>query len=149
MPARIRESNSKDFKELWRIDQQCFAPGVSYSQRELAYYMAQCGAFTLVAEEEGRIVGFVVGQRLPRGMGHVVTIDVIASARRSGVGNLLMNASEERLKIEGCNAIYLETAVDNTAALTFYKRRGYSVLKTIPRYYVNKIDALLMGKRLA
>jgi [ribosomal protein S18]-alanine N-acetyltransferase len=146
--ARIRESSSEDFKELWRIDQQCFAPGISYSQRELAYYMAQRGAFTLVAEDEGRIVGFVVGQRHPRAMGHIITIDVIAEARRSGIGAMLMDASEARLKAEGCDSIYLETAVDNSAAVSFYKRRGYYVLKTIPRYYLNRIDALLMGKKL-
>ncbi len=110
--------------------------------------MAQRGAFTLVAEDDGRIVGFVVGQRLPRAIGHIITIDVLADARRDGVGTLLMNTSEARLKAEGCSAIYLETAVDNLAALTFYKRRGYSVLKTIPRYYMNKVDALLMEKRL-
>ncbi len=148
MPVRIRESKSNDFQQLWRIDQQCFAPGISYSQRELAYYMAQRGAFTLVAEDDARTVGFLVGQRLRHGMGHIITIDVIAEARRSGVGTVLMNASEERLKTEGCNYVYLETAVDNLPALTFYKRRGYSVLKTIPHYYSNYVDALLMGKRL-
>lgn len=148
MPPRIRESRSEDFKELWRIDQECFAPGISYSQRELAYYMAQRGAFTLVAEDGEQIVGFVVGQRHARSMGHIITIDVIPAAQRRGVGTLLMQASEERLKADGCDSIYLETAVDNAAALTFYKRHGYFVLKTIPRYYMNKIDALVLGKRL-
>jgi ribosomal protein S18 acetylase RimI-like enzyme len=81
-------------------------------------------------------------------MGHIITIDVIADARRIGLGTLLMDASEARLKAEGCSFIYLETAVDNRAALAFYKRRGYFVLKTIPHYYLNKIDALVMGKRL-
>jgi ribosomal protein S18 acetylase RimI-like enzyme len=42
----------------------------------------------------------------------------------------------------------LETAVDNVAALLFYKRRGYNVLETFPRYYSNAMDALLLEKDL-
>jgi ribosomal protein S18 acetylase RimI-like enzyme len=149
----LRESAPRDFQELWRIDQECFAPGIAYSQRELAWYMGLRGAFTIVAEaqpkgESGAIAGFVVGQRHPRGMGHIVTIDVLPQARRAGLGTVLMDATEQRLREQGCAAVYLETAVDNQVALQFYKRRGYAVLKTIPRYYMNSIDALMMGKNL-
>jgi [ribosomal protein S18]-alanine N-acetyltransferase len=156
---RLRDYETADFRELWTIDQQCFAPGIAYSQRELAWYMNMRGAFTVVAEddqeasknreEQRRIVGFVVGQKQPRGLGHVVTIDVVAEVRRAGVGSMLLDAAEQRLRQMGCNAIYLETAVDNDAALRFYKRHGYSVVKTIPRYYLDSIDALMMGKPLA
>ncbi|MBZ5628331.1 MAG: GNAT family N-acetyltransferase [Acidobacteriia bacterium] len=158
-PISLRDYYSDDFRRLWEIDQQCFTRGIAYSQRELAYYIAMAGAFAIVAEradsganESGAgkrlIVGFLVGQKLPRGLGHIVTIDVVAEARRAGVGSLLMEECEQRLRNAGCSAIYLETAVDNDPALRFYKGRGYSVLKTIPRYYLGKLDALLMGKTL-
>jgi ribosomal-protein-alanine N-acetyltransferase len=168
VPPRIREAQPGDFDLLWRIDQECFAPGISYSREELSHYMARRGAFTLVAEQPAagrsgpsstrrgrkpagpasRIVGFTVIQRHPRGLGHVITIDVLPQARRSGIGSLLMEAAEERLRAQGCASVFLETAVDNLPALKFYKRRGYFVLKTIPRYYQDKIDALLLGKHL-
>jgi len=38
--------------------------------------------------------------------------------------------------------------VDNIAALSFYKRHGFNVVKTIPRYYSNGVDALLLEKDL-
>lgn len=155
----LRDYDSADFRELWRIDQECFAPGIAYSQRELAWYMGQRDAFTIVAEAadcsdqqsgkgKRRIAGFVVVQKRPRGVGHIVTIDVVPEARRGGLGSGLIEEAEQRLRAQGCSAIYLETAVDNAAALRFYKRHGYTVLKTIPRYYLNSIDALLMGKRI-
>jgi ribosomal protein S18 acetylase RimI-like enzyme len=45
--------------------------------------------------------------------------------------------------------VALETAVDNISALSFYKRHGYNVLRTWPRYYSNGVDALVMKKDLS
>ena len=44
--------------------------------------------------------------------------------------------------------VRLETAVDNAGALSFYKRRGYNVMQTIPHYYSSGVDALLLEKDL-
>ena len=154
MDVRIREATTEDFDELWRIDQECFEPGISYTRRELAWYMNLRGAFTLVGEtrktvrSQWKIAGFSVGQQPRRGLGHIVTIDVLPDARRTGLGTRLMHDIEARLKVDGCETIFLETAVDNLAAIKFYKRLGYFVVKTIPRYYLDKIDALMMGKEL-
>jgi ribosomal protein S18 acetylase RimI-like enzyme len=41
-----------------------------------------------------------------------------------------------------------ETAVDNTAALAFYKRHHYFVVKTMPRYYPDGLDAFVLEKKL-
>ncbi len=144
----IRDSTPEDFETLWRIDQECFPPGISYSKQELKSYLSRRGAFTLVASraEESHVGGFIVAHG--GGTGHVITIDVTKADRRSGVGSLLLQAAEERLRLGGCDAVGLETAVDNLAALAFYKRHGYSVIRTWPRYYSNGVDALVMRKEL-
>jgi [ribosomal protein S18]-alanine N-acetyltransferase len=158
--VRIREYRSEDFNELWRLDRECFPPRIAYSRFELMHYIHRRDAFTLVAEADGdRIGGFVVaeyrrgvrihGEENTRAtVGHIITIDVAPWARRSGFGTILMDAAEDRLREHDCKAVYLETAVDNAAAIAFYNRRGFSHLSTIPRYYDGKLDALLMGKRL-
>ena len=151
MTFALREYDSRDFNRLYQIDQACFPPGIAYSRRELAYYMSMRGTFTLVAETTARmseIAGFIVGKKHPQGMGHIITIDTVAKFRRAGLGSLLMNAAEQRLKKAGCYAMVLETAVDNEAAIAFYKRLGYFVLKTIPHYYHDKTDAFMMAKRI-
>jgi [ribosomal protein S18]-alanine N-acetyltransferase len=155
VPFVIRDFRPEDFETLWRIDQECFAPGISYSRPELKFYIRRRGAFTLVAEApEGLaseaavsgIAGFIVTQTGKTG--HVITIDVVAAARRSGVGSLLLRAVEDRLRAAGSRSVGLETAVDNLAALAFYKRHGYCVIETMPRYYSNGVDALRMKKDL-
>ena len=153
MQVSIRDSRRGDFEELWRIDQLCFQTGIAYSKQELGYYMAAKNAFTLVAEvtqKDGgfKTVGFLVGQKYARGMGHIITIDVLPEARRAQVGSQLMEVAEAKLKAGGCASIFLEAAVNNQAALKFYKKRGYFVLKTIPRYYNDELDAFLLGKDL-
>ncbi len=145
----IREATAADFETLWSIDQECFIEGISYSRPELRHYMGRRGAFTLVEEDDRGIAAFVVAESARRGAGHIITIDVRPRARRTGHGSELLLAAEERLRAGGCGTVLLEVAVDNETAIRFYKRHGYSVVKTISRYYLESVDALLMGKLLA
>ena len=148
MPYVLRDFKPEDFETLWLMDQECFPPGISYSKQELKTYIRRRGAFTLVAADAktGSIAGFIVAQGGPTG--HIITIDVITGARRAGVGSKLLGGAESRLQQAGSTAVGLETAVDNLAALSFYKRHGYSVIRTWPRYYSNGVDALVMRKDL-
>lgn len=161
MEFTLREFRSEDFEVLWSIDQKCFAPGIAYSRRELAIYIRRRGSFTVVAEgsshETGKadaptrdsgIVGFIVAEANRRGVGHIISIDVLPVARRSGIGSKLLAIAEERLRSGGCRAVVLETAVDNASALSFYKRHLYHVIRAVPRYYSNGTDALLLEKEL-
>jgi ribosomal-protein-alanine N-acetyltransferase len=157
---RLRDFRQEDFDTLWGIDQRCFARGVAYSRPELDAYMEHPGSFTLVAEAETSegnnpghntlsILGFLVAHPPNRrGLGHIVTIDVLPEAQRSGVGSRLLLAAEDRLRAAQGRGVSLETAVDNQPAITFYKRHGYFVIKTLPRYYSNGVDAFLMRKDL-
>jgi [ribosomal protein S18]-alanine N-acetyltransferase len=169
VPFTIREFNPADFETLWNIDQTCFPPGISYSRTELMVYMRRRGSFTLVAvnpaldsfeaelhtfeaEKESQasqsaIAGFIVAES-GRSSGHIITIDVAATARRSGAGSLLLSSAESRLRAAQCRSVQLETAVDNLSAMSFYKHHGYSVVKTYPRYYSNGVDALVFVKEL-
>jgi len=155
VPFSIRNYRDGDFDTLLALDQSCFTPEIAYSAFELKTYIERKGSFTFVAEssEQGdktggsSIVGFIVGEQ-SRGVGHIITIDVRAEARRHRVGSALLELAEKQLRLWKNNAVRLETAVDNIAALSFYKRHGYHVIKTIPRYYSNGVDALLLEKDL-
>ena len=150
---RLRPFEKADFDTLWRIDQACFDPQLAYSRPELAFYMRRPGSFTFVAEdiggdhETGFIVGFIVAETR-RKVGHIITIDVVAAARRSGVGSLLLDAAENRLIRDGVATVALETPVNNEAAIRFYKKKGYFVEKTVAGYYSGQLDALVMTKEL-
>jgi len=97
---------------------------------------------------QSSILAFVVAESSRRGMGHIITIDVHPTARRHHIGSALLAAAENRLRATKCQAVRLETAVDNASAISFYKRHGYDVIKVIPHYYSNGVDALLLEKNL-
>ena len=162
MHFALRAYRPEDFQTLWEIDQSCFTPEIAYSQFELRFYIRRPQSFTVVAEEIAAlqpesqspgsdissILGFLVGDITLRGRGHIITIDVRERGRRHGVGSALLHAAEAEFQEKNCPAVRLETAVNNLGALHFYKRHGYNVVRTVPRYYSDGLDALLLEKAL-
>ena len=150
--AHVRDYRAGDFDRLYELDQACFEPALAYSRAELRFYIRHPATFTLVAEEERTsapyVIGFVVAHRRRGGIGHIITIDVDAHARRKHIGAALMDAAEQRFADCGCSMVTLETAADNRGAISFYLRRGYSLVRTVRGYYTNGVDALELQKDL-
>ena len=55
----------------------------------------------------------------------IMTIE--AMRKNSGVGSLLIGAIVELAKSSGCHRLYLQTTNDNTNAMRFYQRQGFSM----------------------
>lgn len=145
---RIRDFQPSDLPTLSKIDRACFPAGVSYSQEELAAFIGHRSARTWVAEDEDSIVGFVVANREPARIGHIITIDVVEDRRRRGAGRELMNIAENWARKARLLVIYLETAENNLGARAFYEARGYRKVDKVERYYNNGQAAWVMVKHL-
>ena len=150
----IRDYRPADFDRLWRIDQLCFPPGIAYTQMDLTGFVTRRKAITLVAkfpqdsDFAGGIAGFAVAQPI-RNIGRILTLDILPEARRLGLGSRLMDECERRLSTGGCQQVFLETAINNDAAIGLYRKLGYEILRTLPLYYpTHALDAYLMGKNL-
>ncbi len=78
----------------------------------------------LIAEEEGRIVGAVLGGFDGR-RGMVYHLAVDPSLRRRGIGRALMVEMESRLRAKGCLKYYLLITHDNAEAMDFYRALGW------------------------
>lgn len=149
----LRAYRPDDFERLLEIDEACFVEGIAYSAEEMRYFLSLRSATRIVGEQDGEILGFIIADRFrPRrsekSMGQIITIDVLKEARRTGLGSQLLSAAEDELRKSECSYVSLQVAIDNLPALRFYKKHGYTGLKVLPRYYLDSIDALLMGKKL-
>ena len=100
-----------------------------------------------MAVEEGDIAGFILSE-VDGALAHIITLDVAEGHRRSGVGSLLLKAAEKNLSAQGVRTVFLETAVDNHAAVNFWSRHGYIKEGILKRYYLNRIDGYEMRKTL-
>jgi ribosomal protein S18 acetylase RimI-like enzyme len=78
----------------------------------------------LVAEIKGQIIGSVLGGFDGR-RGMVYHLAVIESYRKKGIGTLLMNELEKRLKGKDCIRSYLLVTHDNLDAIRFYENMGW------------------------
>ncbi|HKS66909.1 MAG TPA: N-acetyltransferase [Candidatus Acidoferrales bacterium] len=160
MKVTLRSYRPGDFETLHRIDQACYPSDTAYSQAELRTYMGFVGADCLVAEIAGepvaqcnsvgaaRIAGFCITAR--RGAhGHIITMDVLAEFRRSGIGTALLAEAERRLAAAGVQRVGLETATDNAAGIAFWQKRQYTSVGVKKGYYAGRRDAYYMTKALA
>lgn len=148
----LRQVEREDVETLFALDQVCFRPGIAYSRAELRYFLFHPSGISLVAAEEDGIAGFAVAEmRMHSGqpIGHVVTIDVDPARRRRGIGRMLMRALAERCRGAGVARLQLEVAVDNNAAIAFYRELGFSQTGRIRGYYMGRLDALVMERTQA
>ena len=90
----------------------------------------------VVLEDAGELIGSVmVGYEGHRGW--VNYLAVHPGHQRQGLGRLLMDEAERRLRELGCAKVNLQIRTSNGAAAEFYRRIGYAV-----------DDVLSMGRRL-
>jgi len=145
----IRHATAADFDTLLEIDQASFSRGVAYDAHELSYFINRRGAETLVLENEEGIVAFIILEVLQnRRFGTIVTLDVREAHRRSGFATQLLGRAENILTEYGVEAYDLQVDVTNLAAISFYKRHGFRMVRTLRNYYANGNDAYLMVKEL-
>ena len=134
---------------MYRLDQSCFEPGVAYSRDELRRFLSMSSFEGVVAESEGRVVGFAIGY-LSRGrVAHVVTLDVDPARRREGLGRELLENLLGRFASHGARRARLEVSTENRGAIAFYEKLEFSRLGTIRDYYSPGSDAFEMEKILS
>jgi ribosomal protein S18 acetylase RimI-like enzyme len=87
----------------------------------------------LVAESDGILIGTVIGGFDGR-RGLIYHLAVDPAYREHGVGGLLMDEVERRLRSKGCIKCYLLVTVDNESAMRFYEARQWERMDTIYTY---------------
>ena len=55
---------------------------------------------------------------------------------------------EKHFRFHEVQSVLLETAVDNESGIAFWERHGYRTEAVLKRYYLGKVDAYEMRKRL-
>jgi ribosomal-protein-alanine N-acetyltransferase len=144
---RIRQAERADLLAVHRIEQQAFPQPWPFSAFE--QYLDRPGF--LVAMADGGVAGYVVADSVPnhgRPLGHVKDIAVRESHRCRGIGTALLERSIGVLRSEGASSVKLEVREGNEDARSLYRAHGFEHRRTIPRYYADGENALVLVRPL-
>jgi ribosomal-protein-alanine N-acetyltransferase len=122
-----------------------------WSAQALDATLAVEGGIAFAAEIEGRVEGFVFA-RVAASEAEILTIAVDPARRRAGLGERLAAAAIEAARAAGAEAVFLEVATDNPAAIALYEKLGFAAAGRRRAYYPRRegprVDALILRRDL-
>ena len=134
---RIREFRYPEDYPAVRLIWENAGPGIHLGRSddpvEIQKKLQRDPDMFLVAEADGKILGTVVGGFDGR-RGMVYHLAVTEIYRKQGIGELLMDELERRLKAKGCIRCYLLVTVENESTMRFYEKRDWAQMKNVTTY---------------
>lgn len=143
--VRVRQAERADLLAVYRIETEAFAQPWPFSAFE--QYLGEAGFLVAVDEAvSGYVVADVVSDRgIP--VGHIKDLAVREADRGEGIGGLLLARALGVLASEEVRATKLEVRESNERAIDLYRSYGFEYRTTVPEYYEDGEDALLLVRR--
>jgi [ribosomal protein S18]-alanine N-acetyltransferase len=138
----IREFKRPDVKRVLEIEKASFCDPYPANILVDIYNL---GAGFFVAQENNRVVGYIIFWIKFEDEGHIISIAVDKNYRRLEVGSKLVESSLETFKKFSVKRIKLEVRVGNKGARKFYTKMGFEEEKIVDDYYEDHEDAVIMG----
>ncbi len=126
----LREFTLADYhavRALWEEYPDELGLGRSDARPEIAKKFAHDPELFLLAEQNGKIIGTVIGGFDGR-RGIIYHLAVDRAWRRQGLGRILMEEVERRLASKGCIRAYLLVKPENLDVIEFYKQLGWEAM---------------------
>ena len=148
MTWQLRRATLDDLEALMAIEHDLFGSD-AWSRESMAAELADRHGYYLVAFPAGRPehIDAYAGLRAPlrEPQADIQTIAVAPSARRQGLGRVLMLRLIDEARQRGAREIFLEVRADNPGAQALYESLGFEGIAVRPRYYQpDDVDALVM-----
>jgi GNAT superfamily N-acetyltransferase len=148
MEANIvtRPLTQDDFQFIVRVIDKWWGGPTSALAHPVWFY--ELGANAMVAEADGRLVGFLFGFITPeKTTGYVHLVGIDPEYRRKHVGTLLYQTFEKRCAECGCASLKAITNHGNEGSLRFHRALGWEA-EEIPDYAGPGRPRVVFTKRL-
>ena len=148
MTWQLRRAHPSDLDAIMAIEASTFGND-AWTPEGMASELANAQTYYLVAHrpEFPSVIEGYAGLFAPRGahQGDIQTIAVAASARRTGLGRLLMQTLVAEARERGVEQVFLEVRADNPSAQTLYDSLGFERIAVRTAYYQpDGVDAIVM-----
>lgn len=142
----IQKMSMEHVPAVAEMERLCFSD--PWSESSIAYELKKPLSEWLVAVENGEAVGYIGCQSVPP-ESDIMNVAVHPDHRRRGLGEALVNALVEQLRLDGNTSLTLEVRVSNESAIALYHKLGFQQVGRRPNYYRHpKEDALILRKPL-
>lgn len=141
----IRHFAPEDFQEVVEIESEAFSEHNSLLY--MSFYETVEDGF-LVAEQDEKIVGYVVGYRSAENEGHIFSVGVKEEYRGRGIGTALIHAICDIFVANGLRYARLEVRDSNKGAQKLYRSIGFVSCWTEKKYYSDGEDGMVMKMHL-
>jgi ribosomal protein S18 acetylase RimI-like enzyme len=136
---KIRKTIKNDLKECERISQVSELDIDYYGNKPNAKYLREfLGPLFLLAEDSGKVVGYVCGEE---NKAKVVSLNILVvdkNYRGLGIGKLLVNEFIKKAKRMKYKDVYLLSPKWNKKTLNFYRKLGFFEMKNYA-YFTKEI----------
>jgi ribosomal protein S18 acetylase RimI-like enzyme len=147
-PAKLRPGHKRDLDALVALENAVFTTDI-LSRRSFYRFLTVSKSSLIVAEESGKLAGYVLVLYSPRSkLARLYSIAVAPHIPSRGIGPLLLAAAEAAAARRRRRAMRLEVHEHNTRAIGRYEKSGYRLFGRHRRYYDDGGDALRFEKRL-
>ena len=121
-----------------------FPPKEAWSADVIALQLGLPGAFGLIDPAGGMVLARVTADEA-----EILTIAVMPTARKRGLGRALLRAAMDRAAERGACEMFLEVAIANGAARALYAALGFIQVGRRRGYYPGGGDALILRADLS
>lgn len=144
-PMMLRPALGSEAEAMAEMSRRLIEAGLGwrYTPQRVAALIRHPETVALVAHDAVGLQGFAVMQFADT-QAHLVLLCVQPALRQRGVGRSLMNWLLHSARVAGIESIALELRADNTAALAFYRRLGFTETLLVPAYYDGRVPAQRM-----
>ena len=129
----IRTLTKEDLDAIVRLDEEILGENrKDYWERRLGGMIGKASQTSLVAEYQGEVVGFILGDvsgwefGVPETIGWMDTIGVASAYQKKGVATALARELIKRLKAIGVRTIYTLVSWDDWDLLQFFHTMGFT-----------------------
>lgn len=128
----IRKMKEQDISWVARIESENFS--MPWSENAFTDSLCQEEALFLVAEEEGRGLGYI-GVYLSLDEGEITNVSVDSTQRNRGVGKALVQQLKKEAADRNVERIFLEVRVSNEPAIHLYEKQGFEQVGCRKNFY--------------
>ena len=144
--VQVRWMIRRDMHDVLRIEQE--SSDCSWGEQDFLECLRQRNCIGMVAELEGRVVGFMVYE-LHKNRLHLLNFAVASSYRRTGIGAQMIDKLVNKLSQQRRQEIMLELRESNLAAQLFFHNLGFRATQVLRQHYPDtQEDAYILQFRL-